>query len=193
MKISWWYDDGNIVKKVWQTDRQTDGQTENTICRAAWSQLKRGSSCAFPVPEDIIGVFLTFMECFTMYIFPYFTSKFYELVVNFNHYELDLITSICAYLGMTDFGTYNKSHGPARENTDHPDFHYATQDSHWEMAFSAHCTHIWKLNRISMTSSSKVGRKCIRCYSRVQRCVTARLWARRWANIVQWGMKAWSI
>ena len=31
-------------KKVWQTDRQTDrrtdGQTENTICRAAWSQLK---------------------------------------------------------------------------------------------------------------------------------------------------------
>ena len=63
-----------------------------------------------------------------MYIFPYFTSKFYELVVNFNHSELDLITSICAYLGMTGFGTYNKSHGPARENTDHPDFHYATQD-----------------------------------------------------------------
>ena len=37
---SWWYDDGNMVKKVWQTDRQTDRQTENTICRAAWSQLK---------------------------------------------------------------------------------------------------------------------------------------------------------
>ena len=33
-----------MVKKVWQTDRrtdrQTDRQTENTICRAAWSQLK---------------------------------------------------------------------------------------------------------------------------------------------------------
>ena len=33
-----------MVKKVWQTDRRTDrrtdGQTENTICRAAWSQLK---------------------------------------------------------------------------------------------------------------------------------------------------------
>ena len=48
VKISWWYDDGNIVKKVWRTDRQTDrrtdrqtdGQTENTIHRAAWSQLK---------------------------------------------------------------------------------------------------------------------------------------------------------
>ena len=42
--MSWWYDDGNIVKKVWQTDRRTDGQTdrrtENTIHRAAWSQLK---------------------------------------------------------------------------------------------------------------------------------------------------------
>ena len=29
-----------MVKKVWQTDRRTDRQTENTICRAAWSQLK---------------------------------------------------------------------------------------------------------------------------------------------------------
>ena len=41
---SWWYDDGNIVKKVWQMDRRTYGRTdrqmENTICRAAWSQLK---------------------------------------------------------------------------------------------------------------------------------------------------------
>ena len=36
-EISWWYDDGNIVKKVWQTDRRT----ENTIHRASWSQLKR--------------------------------------------------------------------------------------------------------------------------------------------------------
>ena len=25
---------------MWQTDRRTDRQTENTICRAAWSQLK---------------------------------------------------------------------------------------------------------------------------------------------------------
>ena len=43
-KILWWYDDGNIVKKVGQTDRWTerrrDGETDNTICRAAWSQLK---------------------------------------------------------------------------------------------------------------------------------------------------------
>ena len=70
-------------------------------------QEKRGSSCAFPVPEDIIGVF-----------------HFYALVVNFNHYELGLITSICACLGMTDFGTYNKSHGPPRKNTEHPDFHH---------------------------------------------------------------------
>ena len=33
-----------MVKKVWQTDGRTDGRTdrrtENTICRAAWSQLK---------------------------------------------------------------------------------------------------------------------------------------------------------
>ena len=33
LKISWWYDYGNIVKMVWQTDW--------IIHRAAWSQLKR--------------------------------------------------------------------------------------------------------------------------------------------------------
>ena len=42
LKIVWWYNDGNIVKKVWQTDGQTDRQTDrNTIQGAAWSQLKR--------------------------------------------------------------------------------------------------------------------------------------------------------
>ena len=35
-KISRWYDDASTVKKVWQTERQT----ELTIHRAAWSQLK---------------------------------------------------------------------------------------------------------------------------------------------------------
>ena len=37
IKISWWYDDGNIVKKLWRTD----GRTDWTIHRAAWSQLTR--------------------------------------------------------------------------------------------------------------------------------------------------------
>ena len=36
MMIRWWEHSQKGV-----TDRQTDGQTENTICRAAWSQLKR--------------------------------------------------------------------------------------------------------------------------------------------------------
>ena len=35
MMIRWWEHGEKGV-----TDRQTDGQTENTICRAAWSQLK---------------------------------------------------------------------------------------------------------------------------------------------------------
>ena len=30
------------MKKVWRTDRRTDGQTDWTIHRAAWSQLKTG-------------------------------------------------------------------------------------------------------------------------------------------------------
>ena len=33
-----------------QTDGQTDRQTENTICRAAWSQLKKG----YIVPGDYL-------------------------------------------------------------------------------------------------------------------------------------------
>ena len=39
-EISWWYDDGNIVKKVWRTARKTDRRTDWSIHRAAWSQLK---------------------------------------------------------------------------------------------------------------------------------------------------------
>ena len=35
-----WYDDGNIVKNVRRMDGQTDRQTDWTIHRAAWSQLK---------------------------------------------------------------------------------------------------------------------------------------------------------
>ena len=31
IKISWWYNDGNIVKKVWRTDRRADGRTEPFI------------------------------------------------------------------------------------------------------------------------------------------------------------------
>ena len=61
-----------------------------------------------------------------------------------------------------------------------------------EMAFSAHCTSIWKLNGISRTSISKILQKCIWCCCRVQRCVTAPHWVHRWGKTVQWCMKAWS-
>ena len=37
MMIWWW----EHSQKVWRTDGQTDRQTENTIHRAAWSQLKK--------------------------------------------------------------------------------------------------------------------------------------------------------
>ena len=39
MMIRWWEHSQKSVTDR-QTDRRTDGQTENTICRAAWSQLK---------------------------------------------------------------------------------------------------------------------------------------------------------
>ena len=43
MMIRWWEHSQKGVtdrQTDGQTDRRTDGQTENTICRAAWSQLK---------------------------------------------------------------------------------------------------------------------------------------------------------
>ena len=39
MMIGWWEHSQKGVTDR-RTDRRTDGQTENTICRAAWSQLK---------------------------------------------------------------------------------------------------------------------------------------------------------
>ena len=47
--MSWWCNDGNIVKNVWQTDRQTDRRADWTIPGAAWSQLKtkRRTSLSF--------------------------------------------------------------------------------------------------------------------------------------------------
>ena len=61
-----------------------------------------------------------------------------------------------------------------------------------EMAFSAHCTMIWKLNRISSTSMSKVAIKCIWCCGCDQWCAMAPRCARRWGKIVQRGIKVWS-
>ena len=43
-KISWYA--GNIVKKVWQSDGQTDGRTDRNVLRAAWSQLKTKNTVA---------------------------------------------------------------------------------------------------------------------------------------------------
>ena len=40
MMIRWWEHSQKGVTHR-QTDGQTDGRTENTICRAAWSQLKK--------------------------------------------------------------------------------------------------------------------------------------------------------
>ena len=41
------------------------------------------------------------------------------------------------------------------------------------MAFSSHCTPIWKFNGISTTIINKVTWKCIWCCPRAQRCVTS--------------------
>ena len=62
--------------------------------------------------------------------------------------------------------------------------------------FSAHYTSIWKFNRISRTTISKVPLKCILWAHHwggdVQRLATASRGAGSWGEIVQWGMKLWS-
>ena len=82
---------------------------------------KREAHVLFRFPRTSLESFLHLWSVLQDVYFPLF--HFYELVVKFNPYELGLITSICACLGMADFGTYNKSHGPPRKNTEHPDFH----------------------------------------------------------------------
>ena len=49
MMIRWWeHGEKGVTDRQTdrQTDRRTDGRTENTICRAAWSQLKIASTLA---------------------------------------------------------------------------------------------------------------------------------------------------
>ena len=62
MMIRWWEHSQKGVtdrqtdrRTDGQTDRWTDGQTENTICRAAWSQLKRRESAKMAKPQVQLG------------------------------------------------------------------------------------------------------------------------------------------
>ena len=72
LKISWWYDNRNIVKKVWQTDRQT----ERSVLRAAWSQLKIHSFRH--IWEKRVGCFtpLGVFPRLTLYLFWSYNCKF---------------------------------------------------------------------------------------------------------------------
>ena len=51
-----------MVKKVWRTDRQTDGRTDWTIHRAAWSQLKTMAHILF-----YINTYVSEMDKVEMY------------------------------------------------------------------------------------------------------------------------------
>ena len=52
MMIRWWEHSQKGVTDR-QTDRRTDGQTENTICRAAWSQLKTIGHLSYPTSSFV--------------------------------------------------------------------------------------------------------------------------------------------
>ena len=46
----------SLVKKVWQADRQTDGQTEISVLRAAWSQLKILNNHLITISDTCISI-----------------------------------------------------------------------------------------------------------------------------------------
>ena len=68
------HDDMMMGTKSKRCDRQTDGQTENTICRAAWSQLKT-STCKMKFLKN-----RTDLSTFKIFIFEKY-SCFVALVV----------------------------------------------------------------------------------------------------------------
>ena len=76
MMIRWWEHSQKGVtdrQTDGQTDRRTDGQTENTICRAAWSQLKIGELIIYStyllIKRSIMILIKDIPDGFTLVIF----------------------------------------------------------------------------------------------------------------------------
>ena len=59
MKISWWYDDGNIVKKVWQTDGRTDGKYHLYSCLVTAKNNRAPLLCYFKLCASFHSHWLT--------------------------------------------------------------------------------------------------------------------------------------
>ena len=82
MMIRWWEHSQKGVTDR-QTDGQTDGQTENTICRAAWSQLKIavvlvdtqfGRDCVQPSSFFYISMLAVIDKVLNLWYFVYANS-----------------------------------------------------------------------------------------------------------------------
>ena len=76
LKVLWWYDDGNTVKKGvtdGQTNRRADGRTDGKDHRAAWSQLKNN----FRYAKNVNVTFWSIMCIFNELRHPW--SNFSEL------------------------------------------------------------------------------------------------------------------
>ena len=91
-----------MVKKVWQTDRQTDGQTENTICRAAWSQLKRCDRQTDGQTENTICR-AAWSQLKTIGHLFYATSSFVHHFVPIGEFKLELVQKHPIWVKINDF------------------------------------------------------------------------------------------
>ena len=111
MMIRWW-EHGEKGVTDGRTDRQTDGQTENTICRAAWSQLKmqsiyvlyeHGNSDMFPKYrlsyniQNCLTMGWRFLSCF-LWLCRRNTNLYSMISFDFTFYYAEILLSFSSLL-----------------------------------------------------------------------------------------------
>ena len=155
MKISWWYDDGNMVKNVWQTDRQTEGRTDGrtdwTSHIAAWSQLKIAiwgwQTPQLPRPEKAPKLPRTYVE---KHVKTYICTKFGGFNLNKSIGCLRLINPIIINQNHPTWPNPPHPCTPTPHPTSNPtaqhgliDFPVAHHVSHCETVYAPFQLHGW--------------------------------------------------
>ena len=87
MMIRWW----EHSQKVWRTDRQTDRRTENTIHRAAWSQLKNiHVFCGLSILNSPMGTIANWLYAYPPGLPPWRWRTFFRQNIKFQPFYSSL-------------------------------------------------------------------------------------------------------
>ena len=94
MMIGWWEHSQKGVTDR-RTDRRTDGQTENTICRAAWSQLKITLQNRWIIKHSTVNHILIYHIQYHLYWkYTQSQSHYYKNKLSINHWYPNLKNDI---------------------------------------------------------------------------------------------------